>query len=113
MSEKTIQTRSEVPAGLVFFEAQEKPRQYVIFDRVLIKGRQEMDIFTPSGLLLAYPFLDEEQCEIRFENGKWIYKNLSESVFTFVGGKLLSCGEEQELKDNIVIRLANDRMLLV
>ena len=111
MSEKNIQTRPDVPAGLVFFEAHEKPRQYVIFDKALIKGRQEMDIFTPSGLQLSYPFLDEEQCEIRFENGKWIYKNLSENVFSFVGGKLLPCGEERELSDNMVIRLSNDRML--
>ena len=84
MSENMSQARPDVPAGLVFFEAQEKPRQYVIFDRALIKGRQEMDIFTPSGLQLAYPFLDEEQCEIRFERGKWYYRNLSENVFTFV-----------------------------
>ena len=111
MSENMSQARPDVPAGLVFFEAQEKPRQYVIFDRALIKGRQEMDIFTPSGLQLAYPFLDEEQCEIRFERGKWYYRNLSENVFTFVGGKLLPCGAEQELQDNMVIRLSNDRML--
>ena len=111
MSNNTIRTRPDVPAGLVFFEAQEKPRQYVIFDKALIRGRQEMDVFTPSGLQLTYPFLDEEQCEIRFENGKWLYKNLSENVFTFVGGKLLHRGEELELKDNTVIRLSNDRML--
>ena len=65
MSNNTIRTRPDVPAGLVFFEAQEKPRQYVIFDKALIRGRQEMDVFTPSGLQLTYPFLDEEQCEIR------------------------------------------------
>ena len=59
MSENRTQARPEVPAGLVFFEAGEKPRQYVIFDRALVKGRQEMDIFTPSGLQLSYPFLDE------------------------------------------------------
>ena len=111
MSENRTQARPEVPAGLVFFEAGEKPRQYVIFDRALVKGRQEMDIFTPSGLQLSYPFLDEEQCEIRFEDGKWLYKNLSENVFSFVGGKLLPFGEEQELRDNMVIRLSNDRML--
>ena len=111
MSEKKSLSRPEYPAGLVFFEAQEKPRQYVIFDKALIKGRQEMDVFTPSGLLLAYPFLDEEQCEIRFEDGKWLYRNLSENVFTFVGGKLVHAGEEQELRDNTVIRLSNDRML--
>ena len=75
------------------------------------KRRQEMDVFTTSALRLAYPFLDEEQCEIRFEDGRWLYKNLSENVFTFVAGKLLPCGEECELKDNAVIRLSNDRML--
>ena len=32
-------------------------------------------------------------------------------MFTFVGGKLLPNGEEQELSDNMVIRLSNDRML--
>ena len=104
-------TRPEKPAGLVFFEAQEKPRQYVIFDKAQILGKREMDVFTTSSLQLSYPFLDEEQCEIRYEDGKWIYKNLSENVFTFVGGKILHHGEERELKDNTVIRLSNDRML--
>ena len=99
------------PAGLVFFEAQEKPRQYVIFDRAVIRGKQEMDVFTTTSLQLSYPFLDEEQCEIRYENGQWIYRNLGENVFTFVGGRLLPAGEERELKDNTVIRLSNDRML--
>ena len=103
--------RPDKPAGLVFFEAQEKPRQYVIFDRVRIRGSQEMDVFTTSALQLAYPFLDEEQCEIRFEDGKWVYRNLSENVFTFVGGRILPCGEERELTDSMVIRLSNDRML--
>ncbi len=111
MSEKQNLTRPEKPAGLVFFEAQEKPRQYVIFDRAVIRGCQEMEVFTTSSLQLMYPFLDEEQCEIRFENGTWIYRNLSENVFTFAGGKLLPCGTECELKDNMVIRLSNDRML--
>ena len=50
MSENFSQARPETPAGLVFFEAQEKPRQYVIFDKALIKGCQEMEIFTPTGL---------------------------------------------------------------
>ena len=104
-------TRPEKPAGLVFFEAQEKPRQYVIFDRARIRGKQEMDVFTTAALQLSYPFLDEEQCDIRYEDGKWIYRNLSENVFTFVDGKILPCGEERELKDNTVIRLSNDRML--
>ena len=111
MSEKHIPTRPETPAGLVFFEAQEKPRQYVIFDRATIRGQQEMDVFTTSSLQLAYPFLDEEQCEIRYDAGKWIYQNLSKNVFTFAGGKLLPSGEECELRDNMVIRLSNDRML--
>ena len=103
--------RPERPAGLVFFEANEKPRQYVIFDRALIRGRQEMEVFTTSSLQLEYPFLDEEQCEIRYEDGKWIYRNLSENVYTFAGGQLLPCGEERALEDNMVIRLSNDRML--
>ena len=111
MSNATGTSRPEKPAGLVFFEAQEKPRQYVIFDKMQIRGQQEMDVFTTTSLQLAYPFLDREQCEIRFEDGKWIYKNLSENVFTFVGGKMLPLGEERELQDNTVIRLSNDRML--
>ncbi len=111
MSEKRYSSRPEKPAGLVFFEAQEKPREYVIFDKVVVRGRQEMDVFTTSSLQLQYPFLDPEQCEIRYENGKWIFRNLSENVYTFVGGKLLPCGEECELRDNMVLRLSNDRML--
>lgn len=103
--------RPENPAGLVFFEAQEKPRQYVIFDKARIRGGQEMDVFTTTALQLTYPFLDAEQCEIRYEEGKWLYQNLSENVFTFVGGKILPCGEVRELTDNMVIRLSNDRML--
>ena len=111
MSEIRHSIKPERPAGLVFFEAQEKPRQYVIFDKALIKGRQEMDVFTTSSLQLTYPFLDEEQCEIRFEDGRWLLRNLSRDVFTFAGGKLLPCGEECELTDNTVIRWSNDRML--
>lgn len=103
--------RPEKPAGLVFFEAQEKPCQYVIFDKARIRGAQEMNIFTTSSLQLAYPFLDPEQCEIRYEDGKWLYENLSENVFTFVDGKILNFGETRELRDNAVIRLSNDRML--
>ena len=113
MSETRHSAKPERPAGLVFFEAQEKPRQYVIFDKALIKGRQEMDVFTTSSLQLTYPFLDEEQCEIRFEDGRWLLRNLSRNVFTFAGGKLLPCGEECELTDNTVIRWSNDRMLTV
>ena len=111
MSEINTSVRPDVPAGLVFFEAGEKPRQYVIFDRALIKGQQEMDVFTTSTLQLMYPFLDPEQLEIRYEDGKWLCRNLSKNVFTFVGGKLLPCGEECELQDNAVLRLSNDRML--
>ncbi len=111
MSVKRNLSRPEKPAGLVFFEAQEKPRQYVIFDRAVIRGRQEIEVFTTSSLQLTYPFLDEEQCEIRYENGKWIFRNLSENVFTFAGGKLVPRGGECELQDSMVIRLSNDRML--
>ena len=39
MSEIRHSAKPERPAGLVFFEAQEKPRQYVIFDRALGNGR--------------------------------------------------------------------------
>ena len=75
------------PAGLVFFEGQEKPKQYVIFQRARIHGRREMEVYTTTSLQLTYPFLDEEQCEFCFENGRWIFRNLSENVYTFVGGK--------------------------
>ncbi len=111
MSQGKNISKPEKPAGLIFFEAQEKPRQYVIFDQAVIRGQQEMDVFTTSSLQLTYPFLDAEQCEIRYENGQWIYRNLSENVFTFVGGIMLPSGEERVLKDNMVIRLSNDRML--
>ena len=37
-------------AGLIFFEGQEKPRQYVIFHKALIKGRCPMEVFTTSSL---------------------------------------------------------------
>ena len=58
MSEKRYTSRPEKPAGLVFFEAQEKPREYVIFDKVVVRGRQEMDVLTTSSLQLQYPLLD-------------------------------------------------------
>ena len=52
----------------------------------------------------------------RMERGKVdcfvFYENLSENVFTFVDGKILNFGETRELRDNAVIRLSNDRMLL-
>ena len=99
------------PAGLVFFEGQEKPRQYVIFDRAVLHGQCDMDVFTTSGLQVTYPFIDRNQCEIRFDGGKWVYKNLTDSVFTFVGGKYLGKDEETVLEDCTVIRLSNDRML--
>ena len=109
MSEPSNAPRT--PAGLVFFEGQEKPRQYVIFQQARLLGRQELEVFTTSALKLAYPFLDEEQAEIRLENGVWLYKNLSEGTYTFVGGKALAQGEETALTDNTVIRISNDRML--
>ena len=65
MSKQGASGMPESPAGLVFFEANEKPRQYVVFEKALIRGRQEMDVFTTTGMQLSYPFLDEEQCEIR------------------------------------------------
>ena len=104
-------SKPKVPAGLVFFEGLEKPRQYVIFQKSLVRGQQEMDVFTPTELQLSYPFLDQEQCEIRYEEGQWIYRNLSENVFTFVGGKALPYGQDRILEDHTVIRLSNDRMM--
>ena len=103
--------RKHIPAGLVFFESQEKPRQYVIFERALIKGNCDSEVFTTTSLQLTYPFLDKTQGEITFRDGKWYFKNLSSDVFTFVGGKSLGNGAEAELKDGMVIRLANGRML--
>ncbi len=99
------------PAGLVFFEGHEKPRQFVIFQSAMIQGQREMEVFTTSALQLSYPFLDPEQGMIRFEYGEWRYQNLSENTFTFVGGKALAKGETAVLRDNTVIRISNDRML--
>ena len=98
-------------AGLVFFEKFEKPRQYVIFHRVMVKGQNPMEVFTTSSLQLEYSFLDKEQCEIYEEDGKWIFRNLSEDVYTFVGGRNLQQGQTAVLKDGCVIRLVNERML--
>ena len=99
------------PAGLVFFEGQEKPRQYVIFEKALIRGQCDMEVFTTSSLQLEYPFLEKEQCEIVYEGDRWIYRNLSQECFTFVGGRSLGAGAETELRDGMVIRISNDRML--
>ena len=98
-------------AGLVFFEKQEKPRQYVIFEKALVRGRCQMEVFTTSSLQLEYSFLDPEQCEIWQEDGKWYFKNLSGEVFTFVGGKNVPAGETAPLYDGCVIRMVNERML--
>ena len=98
-------------AGLIFFEGHEDPRQYTIFHRALIKGRCPMEVFTTSSLQLEYSFLDTEQGEIFAENGKWMFRNLSEEVFTFVAGKHLAKGEKTELKDGAVIRMVNERMM--
>ena len=98
-------------AGLVFFEGQEKPRQYVIFHRATVRGQCPMEVFTTSSLQLEYSFLDKEQCEIWQENGKWFFRNLSEEVFTFVGGKNVAKGQTAALTDGCVIRMVNERML--
>lgn len=102
---------SKPTAGFVFFEGHEKPRQYVIFDHTTIKGQCSMEVFTTSSLQLEYSFLDKEQSEIFVEEGKWYYRNLSDDVFTFVGGKIVWQGETVELNDGCVIRMVNDRML--
>ena len=99
------------PAGLVFFEGQEKPRQYVLFHRATIKGQSDMEVFTTTSLQLEYPFLAKEECEIYEKDGVWFFKSLSDETFTFVGGKALYLNEETELHDGTVIRLSNDRML--
>ncbi|MBP3873329.1 MAG: ATP-binding cassette domain-containing protein [Lachnospiraceae bacterium] len=99
------------PAGLVFFEEQEKPRQYVIFHRATVKGQCGMEVFTTTSLQVEYPFLDPEQCEIFTENGKWYFKNLSENVYTFVADNAVKPGETVPLQDCTVIRLVNERML--
>ncbi len=99
------------PAGLVFFEEQEKPRQFVIFQKAEVLGQCEMEVFTTSSLRLEYPFLDKEQCEIFNENGQWFYRNLSENTYTFVADDAIKTGDVVPLKDCTVIRLFNDRML--
>ena len=98
-------------AGLVFFEGQEKPRQYVIFRKAVIRGRCPMEVFTTSSLQLEYSFLDPEQSEIFARDGRWYFRNLSEEVYTFVSGKNLKKGEAAELRDGAVIRLVNERMM--
>ena len=110
--ETSREGQGKVPAaGLVFFESREKPRQYVIFQKTLVKGQCPMEVFTTSSLQLEYSFLDKEQCEIYAENGKWFFRNLSEDVFTFVGGKNVPAGKTAELRDGCVIRMVNERML--
>ena len=98
-------------AGLVFFEGNEKPRQYVIFHRTLIKGRCPAEVFTTTSLQLEYSFLEPEQCEIYAEDGEWYFRNLSEEVFAFVGGHNVKAGECARMTDGCVIRLVNERML--
>ena len=99
------------PAGLVFFEEHEKPRQYVIFSRAQVRGQCPMEIFTTSSLQLEYSFLDEYQCEIFYENGRWYFTNLSENVYTFVADNSVKRGDTVPLDDCTVIRLINDQML--
>ncbi len=111
MAEDKILEQKTIPAGLVFFEEKEKPRQYVIFHHARIRGRCGMEVFTTTSLQLESSFLDKDQCDIYEEGGKWFYRNLSENVFTFVGGKNLKQGEVTALHDGAVIRLINDRML--
>ena len=108
MKEKRSKAR---PAGLVFFEEQEKPRQYVIFSRAMVRGQCNMEIFTTSSLQLEYPFLDENQCEIFYENGRWYFTNLSENVYTFVADNSVKRGDTVPLEDCTVIRMVNERML--
>lgn len=111
-TETTSRTRGKArPAGLVFFEEQEKPRQYVIFSRAEVRGQCNMEIFTTTSLQLEYPFLDEHQCEIYNENGQWYYKNLSQDVYTFVADKVVPQDQIVPLEDCTVIRLVNERML--
>ena len=98
-------------AGLVFFEGQEKPRQYVIFRNARIKGSSPSEVFTTTSLQLEYSFLDEEQAEIYTRDGKWFYRNLSAETFTFVGGHHCKKDQEIELQDGYVIRIINERML--
>ena len=111
MADKNSYSGKKKAAGLIFFEGKEKPRQYVIFQRALVKGQCSMEVFTTTSLQLEYSFLDKEQCEIYQRDGEWFYKNLSENVFTFVGGKHIGEGQEAHLHDGAVIRLINDRML--
>ena len=105
-------SRAKMPAAsLIYFEAQEKPRQYVIFHNTVLCGQSPMEVYTTTRLQLEYPFLDKEQCKIYTRDGKWFFRNLSDKAFTFVGGKNLQQEEETQLFDGCVIRLVNDRML--
>ena len=106
--------RSDKPpaAGLIFFEKQEKPRQYVIFRSAVIKGRCPMEVFTTSSLQLEYSFLASEQGEIFYDKGKWYYRNLTDEADTFAAGHNVSKGSTAELSDGSVIRLFNDNRML-
>ena len=110
VTKKSVNRRIR-PAGLVFFEDQEKPRQYVVFHKAEIRGQCDMEVFATSSLQLEYPFLDEHQCEIFLEDGQWFFKNLSENVYTFVADNVVKEGETVPLSDCTVIRLVNERML--
>ena len=98
-------------AGLVFFEGQEKPRQYVIFRKAAIRGQCPMEVFTTSSLQLEYSFLDKDQGEISFVDGDWYYHNLSDECYTFVAGHFVKKGEMAKLHDGCVLRIVNERML--
>ena len=106
-----VERKKARPAGLVFFEEHEKPRQYVIFSRAEVRGQCPMEIFTTSSLQLEYSFLDENQCEIFYENGRWYFTNLSENVYTFVADNAVKRGDTVPLDDCTVIRMVNDQML--
>ena len=100
-----------LPAELIVFEGQEELHQYLLFHKVLI-GAGEVEVVSPRRILLPFPFLEKEQCEIeRLDDDSWVYRNLSEDTFTFVGGRLLKTGQECALHDGDMIRLSNDRML--
>ena len=55
MADKNSYSGKKKAAGLIFFEGKEKPRQYVIFQRALVKGQCSMEVFIRTCLRMFLP----------------------------------------------------------
>ncbi|MDO5702556.1 MAG: ATP-binding cassette domain-containing protein [Lachnospiraceae bacterium] len=111
MKNQKIYFNKNKPASLVYFEAGEKPRQYVLFHESLISGQNAAEIFTPGMLELTYPYLDREQWEIFIKDGAWKICAISGRGTTLVDGNVLRAGEEAALTDRSVIQLVSEKVL--